>query len=154
MTPPPDSPDADLASGVDLDQLADRLFGPVDVGARAAMFKPPHDRHRARREGSLCREAERAIGLALQAAADPTLQRLIVIAVEPAPDASRLMVLTSCPRDLPSATAEAALRHAAPMLRAELARSLQRRKTPELSFVALPDGATRDDADPRDRGGT
>ena len=133
MSPPPDLP-------VDPDQLADRLFGPTSPA-----FAAPLDRHRARREGSLCREAERTISLALQSADSELLQQLIVIAVEPAPDASRLLVLTSCPPELAPPVVEAALRHATPKLRSELARSLQRRKTPELSFAALPGGSACDD---------
>lgn len=127
----------------ELDQLADRLFGAA--GGAHHPTSPSPDRHRARRDGALCREAERSIGLALQAADDPTLHRLVVMTVEPAPDASRLLVLVACPRDVDAREAEAALRGAAPMLRAELARSLQRSKTPELAFAALPDGAARVD---------
>jgi ribosome-binding factor A len=120
------------------------MFGASSAAAGAT---PTAARHRARRDGALCREAERSISLALQAADDPMLHRLLVIAVRPAPDAARLLVLLACPRDVDASAAEAAVRGAAPILRAELARALQRSKTPELAFVALPDGAVRADED-------
>jgi len=90
---------------------------------------------RHHRIGSLRREIERSLSFALAAAHDARLQDLLIIDVQPAPDASRFAVVVSAPRGADRAAIEAALKHAIGELRGEIARSLQRKRTPELAFV-------------------
>lgn len=71
---------------------------------------------------------------------DPALQTLIVLAVEPTPRTACLCVHVLTPADT-ATTGDAAaaplparLHAAAPRLRAEVARSIHRKKTPQLVF--------------------
>lgn len=88
--------------------------------------------------GQLRREIERTLTYGLAAARDPRLRDLIIHDVAPAPDASCFQVTVAPPGRL---TPEAygalmeALHAAQGELRGELARSLQRKRTPELRFV-------------------
>ncbi|HEY4239477.1 MAG TPA: ribosome-binding factor A [Kofleriaceae bacterium] len=85
--------------------------------------------------GPLRREIERSLSLALATAHDARLQSLIIIDVQPAPDASRFGVFIEAPRGSDRAVITAALEHASGRLREEIARSLQRKRTPELAFI-------------------
>ncbi len=96
-----------------------------------------------RSTGQLCREVERTIALALAAVDDERLLDLVVMAVEPAPDASRLQVTLVAPgaRTREGLDAiEMSLDRARGELRGEVARSLQRKRTPELRFVLATEG--------------
>ena len=89
----------------------------------------------ARSIGQLCREVERTLTYALAAAADPRLRDVTLVAVEPSPDPSCVQV-TVIASDI--AELAACLERARGALRAELARSLQRKRTPDLRFVIVP----------------
>jgi ribosome-binding factor A len=108
----------------------------------SAYFEP-HAAPRAR-EGrktqQLCREVERTLAIAFGSCADGTLRHLIVIAVEPAPDAARLLVSLAPSGGLDSDVGELlkAIGAARGRLRAEVAAALQRKRTPELIFRILP----------------
>ncbi len=119
-----------------LDALADSLFDNVSQDAPSGR----DGRGRARALGSLCREAERALAYALACVADPALHGLVVRAVTPAPDAARLCIDVAAPPGVDLDAAHAALVRATGVLRAELARSLQRKRTPALAFVLGVDG--------------
>ncbi len=120
----------------DLDLLSDILFGPPE-------HHPRSQRDHDRALGSLCREAERTISIALAAAADPRLSGLSVVSVIPAPDASRLEIVVAPPH--PQASTElaellACLERIRGALRADLARALQRKRTPDLRFrIGVPE---------------
>lgn len=122
----------------DLDLLSDILFGAPEQPARS---RRGHDRAL----GALCREAERTIAIALAAAADPRLSALSVVGVRPAPDATRLEIVLVPPQ--PPASTEVAellacLERIRGGLRAELARALQRKRTPDLRFqIGVPEAA-------------
>lgn len=90
----------------------------------------------------LCAEARRTIEVALAGSADETLRALVVRSVEPAPDASHLLVVVSLDADAASAenAASASLRKASGRLREELAAAIVRRRAPELTFRFLPPG--------------
>lgn len=98
------------------------------------------DRRRDRKVGQICREVSRTLACALGASHDGVIGDLTVVAVEPAPDRSRLMV-TVC-----SASASQAelpivrerLLSGRGFLRAEIAAALQRKRTPELAFRIVP----------------
>ena len=80
----------------------------------------------------LCREAYRVLsGTAL-------LDWLEVIAVEPAPDASRLAVIVRVPSELPVREALELLARRRGELRDELAQAVQRKRAPELAFEVVP----------------
>lgn len=111
-------------SDSDLDALSDTLFT---------------DRRAARAHGAVCREVARTLGLAFASAADARLHDLVLVDVVPAPDVGRLAVhVVTAARDLDAI--RAVLHGATGALRAELARVLQRRRTPQLVFVVAPAG--------------
>ena len=84
----------------------------------------------------LCRQVEQTLHLALAGCADLCLNDLLVLSVTPFPDSTRLLVsvqsATGAVTD-PSVVLDS-LRHAAGMLRNEVAMAIHRRKTPELVF--------------------
>jgi ribosome-binding factor A len=91
-----------------------------------------------RKLAQLCAQAEEALSLALAGECeDPRLHQLSVQHVNPAPDASRLLVVVA------SANQETdevylALERASGLLRSAVASELHRRRTPMLSFIVLP----------------
>lgn len=82
----------------------------------------------------LCRQVERALGLSLKG---DLLRDLTVQSVHPAPDSSRLMVVFAYHGPASDAEVLAALHDAQARLRAEVAASIHRRKTPELTFQVI-----------------
>ena len=90
-----------------------------------------------RKAKQLCRQVFRTLGGALEGCADETLRELTVCSVEPAPDATRLLV-TVCPPagGGPPQGAEIlrALWRARGMLRREVASAVVRKRAPELAF--------------------
>lgn len=109
------------------------------LGGPPALGGAPADRN----TGRVCREVLRTLTETLGSCSDPVLSELTVLAVEPAPDASRLLVLVGLPA-LGSATVEdavetvrARLADCRGLFRRDIAAALQRRRTPELSFQVL-----------------
>lgn len=97
--------------------------------------KPWNAPKQATRKGQqLCAQVREALHAALGACADPVLQALTVVSVEPAPHTGRLRVLVLVPPDVGRPVAEEALRRAAGFLRSEVARAISRRHAPELAF--------------------
>ena len=82
----------------------------------------------------LCRQVERALSVIL---AGEILRDLTVQSVMPAPDSSRLLVTCVYHGAESSADVRTALHGCHAKLRAEVAASIHRRKTPELSFEVL-----------------
>jgi ribosome-binding factor A len=110
-------------------------------------FRKPTRHKSDRKTQQLCRQVQRAITMALAGGCgDPMLQALVVEAVEPAPDASRLRVsmsLSAWGRSArPNKDGEYAaladllgrLEKFAPILRAEVAAAITRKRAPELAF--------------------
>ena len=87
----------------------------------------------------MCGQVKDALHLVLAGCGDGVLRALAVVSVEPAPHAGRLRVVCAVPPDgavSPAAAAEH-LRHAAGMLRAEVAAAVHRRYAPELTFDVI-----------------
>lgn len=92
-----------------------------------------HGEHKARQ---LCRQAQRALNLALaERGSDPELERLYVDEVTPAPGCGHLLVHFVAPAGRLLSDVLASLRREAPRLRAQVARAISRKQAPELSFV-------------------
>ncbi len=94
----------------------------------------------------VCRAAQRALSLALAGECDDdVLRSLYVESVLPAPDASRLLVCVVIPRGVNVSIEEvlARLERVHGLMRSAVARSVTRKRAPELSF--LP---TREYAEP------
>lgn len=117
--------------------------GPDDGIDPRILFR--EQRHRTRDDRKvlqLCSQAARAIGFALAGAcSDPVLQRLGVLAVRPAPDAGRLLVVVG-PADDPDEARQvlAHLEAARGLLRSAVASSVHRRRAPDLCFAVVPHG--------------
>jgi ribosome-binding factor A len=91
-----------------------------------------------RKLGPLCREVFRVLSQALPDPEDPLLGGVAVVDVQPAPDASRLMVLLQLEPGADPQAVRAQLIERRGQLRAEIAAAVQRKRTPELVFQLLP----------------
>jgi ribosome-binding factor A len=100
------------------------------------------DRQVERKSRQVCRQAQRALNLALaDRHADDGLNDLFVEDVSSPPGCGHLIVHVVIPADRSVREALDALRRDAPRLRSEVARAITRKRVPELSFVpALPEG--------------
>jgi len=82
----------------------------------------------------LCRQAQRALQLALDALPHAAALGLTLRDVVPAPNAGRLCVLVSVPTPALRAEAIALLNQRAGWLRTDVAAAVSRRRAPELTF--------------------
>jgi ribosome-binding factor A len=106
-------------------------------------FEPRNDARAERKIQQLCKEVERTLSYALGGCNDEALRQLVITGVEPAPDASRLLVtlcLTSAIFNLDVDELMERLKRTRGFLRAEIAAALQRKRTPELAFRLVPPG--------------
>ena len=105
--------------------------------------RPGHS-HGVHKQEQFLSQVRGAIESALQTAAAPILNRLLVDDVVQQ-GGSLIVVVTPAETGDPMDLLEAArvVEHAAPMLRAEVAASITRKDTPNLSFVVLPAGARK-----------
>jgi ribosome-binding factor A len=89
--------------------------------------------------GQLCAQAQEALAFALYTSADEVLRDLLVLSVSSARGAALLRVYVSAEtqtiEDLDYVVAK--LNYAKGYLRAELARWIQRKRVPDLEFVAM-----------------
>jgi ribosome-binding factor A len=102
-------------------------------------FDPREDRKTLQ----LCRQVQRALMLALSGeCADDILREVYVESVEPMGGASQLLVRVMVPGELGESSFEvvARLEDRLPKLRALVARSICRKRVPNLMFVAIPAG--------------
>jgi ribosome-binding factor A len=91
------------------------------------------------KDRQVCRQVYDALGWALADMDDPLLDDLALVAVDPAPDASRVLVtLQSTNPEVDLAAAKARLLEVMGELRAEIAAEITRRRVPELSFHIAP----------------
>ena len=91
------------------------------------------------KDRQVCRQVYDALGWALADMDDPLLDDLALIAVDPAPDASRVLVsLQSTNPEVDIAAAKERLLEVMGELRAEVASEITRRRVPELSFHIAP----------------
>ncbi|MBY0457004.1 MAG: hypothetical protein K2V38_06685 [Gemmataceae bacterium] len=91
-----------------------------------------------RKAKQLCEQVHHALLGALAVCADPALQAVSVVRVQPAPHTGRLLVLVSVPADIDPATGAEALSRASGFLRGEVAAAISRRYAPELTFEVVP----------------
>jgi ribosome-binding factor A len=120
----------------DPEDLTAEYFGPIAHTRERRARGRSRDAERA--IGPLRREIERTLSYALAAARDPRLRDLAIVGVEPAPDASCFEVTVAAGEPLDAearAAVAASLDAARGELRSEIARSLQRKRTPELRFA-------------------
>jgi ribosome-binding factor A len=100
--------------------------------------EPDRSRKRNWKVQQLCKQVERAAALTLTSdCRSDVLVGATVAAVAPAPDSARLLVsvvLAHGRSDEHATEARAALREAAPSFRAEVARSIHRKRAPEIVF--------------------
>lgn len=115
------------------------------------------DRTPDRKTLQLCGQVRKALDYVLSGeTGDDLLRGLYVVDVLPAPDASRLLATVAPidPRaDLDAGEVLEKLGHVQPMLRSEVARSINRKKVPDLTFTlaapgGAPDGPQPDDPEP------
>ncbi len=101
-------------------------------------FKPTRNVDAANKKAKqLCRQATETLELVLSDCEDELMQSLVVAGVDPAPDSSRLLVTIAVdlpPRDFDQDLILSVLQTQTPRLRAELARSITRKRVPNLSF--------------------
>lgn len=110
-------------------EFAAALEGRGREGVRAG----GHGEHKARQ---LCRQAQRALNLALaERGSDPDLDEIYVDDVTPAPGCGHLLVHVVAPAGRPLPDVLASLRREMPRLRAQTARAINRKRAPQLSFV-------------------
>lgn len=113
----------------------------VDPDFAAALEGDERQRVRASRHGEhkarqLCRQAQRALNLALaERGSDLDLEQIYVDDVTPAPGCGHLLVHFVAPAGRPLPEVLASLRREGPRLRAQIARAISRKQAPELSFV-------------------
>ena len=118
--------------------------GPDDGVDPRDFFKPQSSRRDGRKDWQLCRQIAETLNFVLSGELnDDVLRGVYVQQAEPAPDASRVLVtvapLGSDDEGDPAQILER-LQAASKRLRAEVARSISRRKAPVLVFrVALGD---------------
>ena len=92
-------------------------------------------RHVAHKDLQLCAQVQEALYWVLgSTVGDETLAQLQVVAVEPLPDATRLLVTLTAPADMSLEDAMMRLQEATKAVRAEVASAIHRRKAPELAF--------------------
>jgi ribosome-binding factor A len=93
----------------------------------------------------LCRQAERALSLALAGeCGDDVLRSLYVDSVVPAPDATQLLVRLVIPtaaRDVRADEVLVRLDRVHGILRHAVAEAITRKRAPELAFIIVPEGA-------------
>lgn len=91
-----------------------------------------------RKTRQFCRQVQRALNGALpELRLGAELDGLFVEEVDPAPDCGHLVASVVLPAGCDARGTMAALRAAAPALRAEVAAAISRKRAPELQFVAV-----------------
>lgn len=110
-------------------------------------FKSKRNRKDNRKTQQLCQQVARTLNLCLNDCEDPYVESMYVVAVIPAPDASCLMVQLLCDvDDFDHGAALAAIRYQTSRLQCEIARSIHRKRVPNLMFsVSQANGGQSDD---------
>jgi ribosome-binding factor A len=88
----------------------------------------------------LCRQVERAVAMVVAESAEDALLGAAVAFVEPWPDAARLRITVVLGAGTPTEQVQAArqaLTRAAGMFRVEVARSIHRKRVPEIAFQVM-----------------
>ena len=104
-------------------------------------FKPTRQKRDRRKDWQLCRQVFETLNYVLSGDShDDVLRGLLVCVVTPAPDATRMLVSVQSldQGDVDPHIIVQRLQAAMGRLRAEVARSISRRKVPELTFCVVP----------------
>lgn len=118
----------------------------IESEFEAALEESEHrQRDRGRRieqkTQQLCRQVQRALNLALAGQfASGVLDDVFVVGVSAATGSGRLLAHVAIPEGGSVTEVLAGLRNRAPQLRAIVAGFISRKRAPELSFVAAPNG--------------
>jgi len=121
-------------------------FGSESSSPSSSGFFEAHGgKRRDHKTAQLCRQVFRAVSLALAECADDVLRELIVHDVEPAPDASRLLVRVGFSAAVATDVTGVAdvlgrLGQASGFLRREVATAITRKRAPELLFTFAAGG--------------
>lgn len=83
----------------------------------------------------LCSQIFDALNLILSACSDPLLQQLYVGSVVPAPDSTQLLITLVAPKDMDKDKVFGSVQGACGMIRSEVARSICRKRVPQLRFI-------------------
>ncbi|WP_165247321.1 ribosome-binding factor A [Paludisphaera soli] len=94
-----------------------------------------------RKAMQLCHQVAVTLSEVLADCGDPLLQGLRVVNVEPAPDASRLVVALECDEDRALDRVEGHLAKASGHIRGEVAQAITRKRTPVLIYHLTPAGS-------------
>lgn len=126
-----------MPSRKDLESLCGQP-GPDDGIDPRKFFKPKRNRRTSHKDWQLCRQVSETLNYILSGEShNEILRNLIVVDVVPAPDSHRLLV-TVCPfapnASFDPAEAMERLKQAVGRLRSEVARSITRRRVPEIVF--------------------
>ena len=116
---------------------ADGLRDPADEFE--SFFKDSRKKRADQKTAQLCRQVFRTLSVEIGMADDDALLDLSVDGVEPAPDASRLLVMLRQTSRSAHTRAEiqTALERVRGKLRADVARAITRKRAPELAFALL-----------------
>lgn len=115
-------------------------FHPDDGPPSRRRNESREDQSTDRKTLQLCAQVKRSLQHVIPVSAWPELEALMIEAVEPAPDASRLRVALSTPTRSPAAASEILHRLATltGRFRAEVAMRIHRKKVPVLVFELVP----------------
>jgi ribosome-binding factor A len=117
------------------ENLAAELGSEDGSDPREFHSKPWNAPKKATRKGQqLCGQVKEALSLILPTCSNSALQEATVVAVEPAPNTARLLVLVRIPEDADRDWIVLALGRAKGFLRQEIAASICRRQAPDLIF--------------------
>ena len=115
----------------------DPAFAEALTGSYFQNESAARNRHRDHKSQMLCRQVQRALNLAFGELRDDVLRELYVADVTCAPSASHLLVHFTLPDHTSALDVLARLEPMVPKLRGEVARSITRKRAPELTFVPV-----------------
>ena len=112
---------------------ADR--SPEDGMDPKEFFRKPGSRGGGRKVMQLCSQVQQALYWVLGAeTGDESLALLDVLSVEPAPDSTRLLITLKSPPEMKMEESLERLHAASKAIRSEIARSIHRKKVPDLVY--------------------
>ena len=109
-------------------------------------FKSKRHRKENRKTKQLCQQVARTLNLCLNDCHDPIVESMFLEAVQPAPDSSCLLIHVQCDMDdFDHTEALQAIRNQTARLQFEIARSINRKRVPNLLFsVSAPGGKSHE----------
>jgi ribosome-binding factor A len=106
-------------------------------------FQPKRTQKENRKTRQLCQQVARTINLCLNDCDDPVVQAMFLIGVQPAPDSSCLLLHIEVDLDdFDHAVAMNAIREQTARLQFEIARSINRKRVPNLTFSVSAAGGS------------